>query len=352
LRLAKPSKLLTFDWNLSAKQAQAEGMNKDEMARVADLLRQFEREGPENPQQGEKLIAEVFRVCGQEVVESGFAETGARNIDCFFRTTLAGKPQTIGVEIKAGNVAADDATVDYAYSMLETGRFDRFMVVSRLGYTQAAIARADKYGWGEVDLLDPQGLHNWIFRRREEPKEEADAYDLIITNTMRQLALAIADKPEVLWRVEWRELEKVLRQAFDGIGYETTLTRPAKDGGFDLELTAWDGGMRHTYVVEVKHWKEKRPGSGELRKLISVTASKKATGGLLLSSSGFTDNIHTGMPSTQSRDLSGSATARRSCRFAGSSSARIVRTGFRSVRRARHSSTARRIRPPLTALPR
>jgi hypothetical protein len=63
------------------------------------------------------------------------------------------------------------------------------------------------------------------------------------------------------------------------------LTRPGKDGGFDLELSSTEGGQKRVYLVEVKHWTDQKPGPAHLKKIISVTASKRADGGLLLSTS-------------------------------------------------------------------
>ncbi len=112
---------------------------------------------------------------------------------------------------------------------------------------------------------------------------------------MQQLARAVAERPEVLAKIEWRELEKVLREVFEGIGFGTKLTRPGKDGGFDLELSTAEGGQKRLYLVEVKHWAEQKPGPAHLRKFISVTASRQATGGLLLSTSGFSGTVYSGI---------------------------------------------------------
>ena len=54
---------------------------------------------------------------------------------------------------------------------------------------------------------------------------------------MRELARRLALHPEELPTVEWRDLERILRETFEGIGFDTKLTRSTKDGGFDLELT-------------------------------------------------------------------------------------------------------------------
>ena len=89
--------------------------------------------------------------------------------------------------------------------------------------------------------------------------------------------------------------EAVLREAFEGMGFGARKTRSSKDGGFDLELTISEGGKRLIFLVEVKHWTDQRPGSGHLKKLIKVTLSKEVEGSFLLSSSGFTKTVYSGI---------------------------------------------------------
>jgi hypothetical protein len=112
---------------------------------------------------------------------------------------------------------------------------------------------------------------------------------------MRRLADLVARNPSALADLQWWEVEAVLLEAFEGIGFDATKTRPSKDGGFDLELTIAKGGRKKVYIVEVKHWTDQRPSSQHLKKLIKVTASSGVHGGFLLSSSGFTRTIYSGI---------------------------------------------------------
>jgi len=82
----------------------------------------------------------------------------------------------------------------------------------------------------------------------------------IVAEFSRALARRLALSPSELADVEWRDLERLLAEVCDALGFGTTLTRSGKDGGFDLELRA-DGSV---YLVEVKHWSLCDPGrSGE-----------------------------------------------------------------------------------------
>lgn len=132
---------------------------------------------------------------------------------------------------------------------------------------------------------------------REKPAEPTDALpsrlELIIRPAMQAIARALSRNPALLAQVEWRDLERVMREVFEGLGFETVLTRPAKDGGHDLELVCDEDGRRARYLVELKHWPSgKKPGRGVYSAFLEVVVrSLDARGGLLLSSSGFSDGL-------------------------------------------------------------
>lgn len=114
---------------------------------------------------------------------------------------------------------------------------------------------------------------------------------------MRAIAVAVAKSPSLLRHVEWRDLERALREVFEAIGFTTRLTRPGKDGGHDLELSCTERGTRSTFLVEVKHWVDgsKRPGADIVCSFFNIVArAGEGTTGLILSSSGFTKGALSG----------------------------------------------------------
>jgi len=116
----------------------------------------------------------------------------------------------------------------------------------------------------------------------------------IVRVAMRSIALSIAENPSCLAHVEWRDLERVLREVFECLGFTTKLTRSGKDGGFDLQLECVKAGKALIFLVEVKHWlgSGKKAGQPVLKALIDIVArSVNGTTGLLLSSSGFTTDV-------------------------------------------------------------
>jgi restriction system protein len=265
----------------------------DKLHEVMLRIERFESGVFQAPADAEKLIVEIFQACGHAVSQKGFAESDD-GVDCFVRTNFNGLHQTIGVEVKPRRQPAGFETVDKALDLKATRQFDRVMVISRSGFSTNALQHANTVGLGQIDLFSPADLRIWL-SKQIQPKEVENEYNRILRGAMRDLALLIAKHPETLANIEWRELEKVLRETFEGIGFDTRLTRPGKDGGFDLELSSTEGGQKRVYLVEVKHWTDQKPGPTHLKKFISVTASKRADGGLLLSTSGFAGTIYSGI---------------------------------------------------------
>src|SRR4030095_15631163 len=130
--------------------------------------------------------------------------------------------------------------------------------------------------------------------------------ELIVRTTMRAIAVAVAEDPACLRDVEWRDLERALREVFEGLGFVTKLHRSGNDGGFDLELNYTENGKQMIVLVEVKHWagSGKKPGKPILGSLVDVVArAVPGTTGLLLSSTGFTSDVVSGRTEIEQRKV-------------------------------------------------
>jgi hypothetical protein len=74
----------------------------------------------------------------------------------------------------------------------------------------------------------------------------------------------------------------------EGLGFECQLTRPSKDGGKDLILMWRAKSGDQSFIVELKHWRSgKRVGRSAVADFMSVIVAENRTGGLLLSTSGY-----------------------------------------------------------------
>lgn len=125
----------------------------------------------------------------------------------------------------------------------------------------------------------------------EEETPQVDVITLIRDTATKRLIKAIVADPDMLDRLEWRELERLIAEAFGGLGFSVKLTPPSKDGGKDVILQARVRGEEKTYYVEVKHWKHKRVGEGMISDFFDVIVQDNIHGGLLLSTSGYSVGV-------------------------------------------------------------
>lgn len=57
----------------------------------------------------------------------------------------------------------------------------------------------------------------------------------------------VARNPNVLNHLEWRDLERLVAELFDGLGFQARLTPSAKDDGKDVVLTCEVSGSLSEY---------------------------------------------------------------------------------------------------------
>ena len=102
------------------------------------------------------------------------------------------------------------------------------------------------------------------------------------------LARIIARDPTELDHIEWRDLERLVAAIFAKLGFQTTLTPPAKDGGRDVILQFAVSGEKRSFIVEAKHWRSRqRAGKGHISEFVKVVASEQRNGGLILATYGY-----------------------------------------------------------------
>jgi Restriction endonuclease len=134
--------------------------------------------------------------------------------------------------------------------------------------------------WDSIDLGIPES---------EQDIEYAHSQIVAaITNLSKRLAHLIASDPRGLEDLEWRDMERMLAAVFQGLGFDVTLTPSSKDGGKDLILECIVQGDKHSYVVEVKHWRSgQRVGKRYISDFINVVARENRDGGLYLATYGY-----------------------------------------------------------------
>lgn len=113
----------------------------------------------------------------------------------------------------------------------------------------------------------------------------------------------IAKYPSELKRIEWRDLERIIAHILDSIGYVVELTPPSKDKGKDIIVSFFARNRKETFYIEIKHWVSgKKVGKKETQEFLSVLINEQKTG-LLLSTSGFTNNCLEGIVEFKKKDI-------------------------------------------------
>jgi Restriction endonuclease len=168
------------------------------------------------------------------------------------------------------------------------------------GLISAMGAIYDEIGW-EPESLDY--VNNWaqlLINAKESSTGDAQKAELEhqIVNAIKSLAVRlceiIARDGTALQYLEWRQLEEIVAEALEGIGFDVTLTPSAKDGGKDVVATCILRGKRLRFFVEIKHWRSgKRVGIKPIIDFVEINLDASTDGGLFLSTSGFGGRVFT-----------------------------------------------------------
>jgi Fe2+ transport system protein B len=114
-----------------------------------------------------------------------------------------------------------------------------------------------------------------------------------VINLSETLCALIANDASALQHIHWRQLEEVVAVALESVGFHVELTPSAKDGGKDVIATCRISNKEHIFYVEIKHWiAGGRPGTKQVSQFIEVNAKNGTSGGLFLSSSGYTQPVY------------------------------------------------------------
>lgn len=149
-----------------------------------------------------------------------------------------------------------------------------------------------------------------------------DPIENILRECGDKLIRQIANEAKCLDEIEWRDLERIMAQVFEEIGFKVILMAGSKDGGKDIVLFCLssdriDGvfGLKK-YYVELKHWRSGKAVSEKpIQKLLEISAKEEATGAALFSTSGFASQISEKGIDTRKMRLQDIVAIRKLCQF-------------------------------------
>jgi restriction system protein len=91
----------------------------------------------------------------------------------------------------------------------------------------------------------------------------------------------------LLYDLDSRGFERLVKRLFERMGYETELTPPQKDGGRDINARRKAVGGREHVLIECKRY-ERKIGVEHIGRLIGIVSTELANKGILVTSSDFT----------------------------------------------------------------
>jgi len=254
---------------------------------------------------GEEAEETLGRILQPLLAQEGYklrytGRDGGGNIDFEARRDVEGVaesvPETLGIEAKffsnrnpRRTVPAMDVRALIGTAVIRN--IDRAILISNAEFSKQTRDEVARNLPVKIELLGVSELKSWAARLNDHaPSVDAEVH-LILRDVSKSLAGLIAKSKSALAQLEWRDVERVMAEVFEGLGFGVTLTPGSKDGGKDIILTCSVRGKRSEYYVEVKHWRSStRVGSGAVQKLLSVVVNEKKEGGLFLSTYGFTGN--------------------------------------------------------------
>ncbi|MDP2899243.1 MAG: restriction endonuclease [bacterium] len=110
-----------------------------------------------------------------------------------------------------------------------------------------------------------------------------------VSETNAELLRVVRNNPSLMRSLSPRKFEEIVAELLGKQGYEVTLTPFSKDGGFDMYAAKKDGLGKFLYLVECKQYTPpQKVGVGVARSLYGVIQAKKATAGVIVTTSFFT----------------------------------------------------------------
>lgn len=213
-----------------------------------------------------------------------------------FMCTKQNSRERICISLQNTNQNVIEERVHERVSFAFNYPYDRLILFGPKGFTTECYHFVNVTNPLKIELLTLDDLKSWTSRIEVESDQACLEYEDIIKIVSKTFVEKIANDTNFLLKLEWRELEKIIAEIFEGLAFDVKLTAPSKDGGKDLILEINKKGNPKRYLVEVKHWKSKKQvGQKYVKEFVNVICNEKSDSGLFLSTYGFTSNAFEGL---------------------------------------------------------
>lgn len=215
------------------------------------------------------------------------------NVD--FLAMRKGSHELIGVEVKPNAKGAEFGIRQLIHAATDH-HFEKAILISLSGFSRSSVMEVRDQQPIKIQLLDIYGIKTWVSKVEVEENIRKLSIEHIIKLSSQVFAEKIVKDPNQLMKLEWRDLERMIAELFEGLSFNVTLTPSSKDAGKDIILNCNNKGTDESYIIEIKHWRsQQRVGADSVKDFLSVICKENRKSGLFLSTYGFTDNAFEGL---------------------------------------------------------
>lgn len=243
------------------------------------------------PEDAEELMRQIIEpvLRGDGYVFHGFDTSSYPSVASIFRRQPGSdaQPTEIAVEYKFSRdeFVGFQAASSVRRVALSAG-IPRSILITNARFTPHALDVFRLTDPIAFEPIDVDGLRLRVEKIYPDAPHELDPISIIARDASQKYIAAIVADPSSLDRIEWRDMERLLAEVFEGLGFGVRLGRGSGDGGKDITLTCLAASGTHTYYVEVKHWRSP-VGPTPIRNFLNVIVKEEVDGGLFLSSGGL-----------------------------------------------------------------
>ena len=173
------------------------------------------------------------------------------------------------------------------------------IICSNLGFDQLAKKRSDNFN---LTLVQKNDFNTTTLLSKVDEALASTSTLLEVSSPPLFVALDfdrinsvllnhLKNKPQDIHRLSWQKFEELTARLLKELGYDVTRTPLTRDGGVDIWALKRSDLGEILYAVDVKKYNPNRPvGPEPVRAIYGVTEMKKASVGMIITASSFTED--------------------------------------------------------------
>lgn len=263
--------------------------------------------------QPEKNEKDALEILSKQLSQIGFNVKFSDNVqrlrgpDFIANKRINGIEYKIAIELKSSKQITEAIRngINTLKEVNKKNHFDKLLLLllnkNSKNFNNANLIKYQNENPTNLEIINLDDLEKWSQNLSDEisPKEQNEVF-FYIRQISKKFIELVGKDIENLKDLEWRDLERMVSELFEGIGFKTTLTPSSKDGGKDIILECLINDIQKTFIIEIKHWRSAtKVGQAAVKEFTQVIINEKRDKGLFLSTYGFTNNYYESLSEKQ-----------------------------------------------------